>query len=201
MKLNIQQLQRAWKEDPKRLQEMFDKVTTLLITQIERLSQIATEFSTFAQMPNEQPVKLDVNDALREAVDLFHTTNEVSISLHPANEPLYIWIDAGHFARVLNNLIKNAIQAMPDNKLGIIALSCKRDEDRILVEIRDNGSGIEESLQDKIFTPNFSTKSSGMGLGLAIVRNIVERAGGNIWFDTKIGEGTSFFISLGEYKS
>ena len=199
MKLNIQQLQRAWKEDPQRLKEMFEKVTTLLITQIDRLSQIATEFSSFAQMPNEQPIKLDVNEALREAVDLFHNTNEVSISLFTPHEPLYTWMDAGHFARVLNNLVKNAIQAMIPGRLGMIVLSCKKDNDKIIIEVRDNGTGIPESLRDKIFTPNFSTKSSGMGLGLAIIKNIIERAGGTIRFETKLGEGTSFFIEIPEY--
>ncbi len=200
MKLNIQQLQRAWKDDPQRLKEMFDKVTTLLITQIDRLSQIATEFSSFAQMPHEQPVKLDVNEALREAVDLFHTSNEVSISLFTPNEPTYVWVDAGHFARVLNNLIKNAIQAMLPDKLGTIVLSCKHEDSKIIIEVRDNGTGIPENLRDKIFTPNFSTKSSGMGLGLAIIKNIIERAGGTIRFETKMGEGTSFFIELPEYR-
>ena len=182
------------------MKEMFEKVTTLLITQIDRLSQIATEFSSFAQMPNEQPIKLDVNEALREAVDLFHTTNEVSISLFTPHEPIYTWMDAGHFARVLNNLVKNAIQAMIPGRLGMIVLSCKKDGSKIIIEVRDNGTGIPESLRDKIFTPNFSTKSSGMGLGLAIIKNIIERGGGTIRFETKLGEGTSFFIEIPEYK-
>ncbi len=199
MKLNIQQLQRAWKDDPQRLKEMFDRVTTLLITQIDRLSQIATEFSSFAQMPHEQPIKLEINEGLKEAVDLFHSTNEVSLSLFTPNEPVYTYMDAGHFARVMNNLIKNAIQAMLPGKLGVIVISCKKEDHKIVIEVRDNGSGIPEELRDKIFTPNFSTKTSGMGLGLAIIKNIIERAGGTIRFDTKLGEGTSFFIIIPEY--
>jgi signal transduction histidine kinase len=150
-------------------------------------------------MPHEQPIKLEINEGLKEAVDLFHSTNEVSLSLFTPNEPVYTYMDAGHFARVMNNLIKNAIQAMLPGKLGVIVISCKKEDHKIVIEVRDNGSGIPEELRDKIFTPNFSTKTSGMGLGLAIIKNIIERAGGSIRFDTKLGEGTSFFIIIPEY--
>jgi len=195
MKLNIQQLQKAWSEDSSRLPEMFSRITALLITQIDRLSQIATEFGAFAQMPNAQPVMLDVNEALREAADL-HSSPEVSVILNLSPEPLYIWMDAAHFGRVLNNLIRNSIQSVPEGRRPIIRISSEKEGDLVQMEVRDNGSGIAEDVQEKIFMPNFSTKSSGMGLGLAMVRNIIERAEGRIWFRTSIGEGTSFFITL-----
>jgi signal transduction histidine kinase len=101
--------------------------------------------------------------------------------------------------RVFNNLIKNAQQAIPESRKGIIELILSRWEDTILIEIKDNGVGIDEAIRDKIFSPNFTTKNTGMGLGLALVKTIIENSDGSIRFETISGEGTSFFISLPAY--
>lgn len=199
MKLNIQQLQRAWQENSERLPQLFEKVTSLLIRQIDTLSQIATEFSNFAKMPHNNPVKLDINVAVQQSSDLFQNEKEAEITTFLYPEPLYAFVDPNQFSRVMNNLIKNAIQAIPENKKGLITLITTKDENNdknIKIEVRDNGTGIPEELKNKIFIPNFSTKSSGMGLGLAIVKNIIQDSGGRIWFETSPGEGTSFFITL-----
>lgn len=200
MKLNIQQLQRAWQENSERLPQLFEKVTSLLIRQIDTLSQIATEFSNFAKMPHNNPVKLDINVAVQQAADLFQHEKGTEITAFLYPERLCAFVDPNQFSRVMNNLIKNAIQAIPEDKKGLITLITTKDENNpdknIKIEVRDNGTGIPDELKNKIFIPNFSTKSSGMGLGLAIVKNIISDSGGRIWFETSPGEGTSFFITL-----
>ncbi|MCX6352563.1 MAG: ATP-binding protein [Bacteroidetes bacterium] len=194
MKLNVQQLQLAWKEKDPRLDAMFDKVTNLIIRQIESLSQIATEFSNFAKMPHDLPEKVELNSAIQQAAELFFNQNEAEIILQLSQNPIYIWIDPNQFSRVMNNLIKNAIQAIPENKKGEIVISCFVENDKAFIKIKDNGTGIADSLKEKIFIPNFSTKTSGMGLGLAIIKNIITAAKGQIYFETEPEVGTEFTI-------
>ena len=104
--------------------------------------------------------------------------------------------DKEQMLRVFNNLIKNGIQAIPEERTGIISIKLSLKENSWVTSIQDNGSGIPVDLQDKIFVPNFTTKSSGMGLGLAMVKSIVETVSGKIWFETTEGKGTTFYISL-----
>jgi len=197
MKLNIQQLQKAWKEDDtERLPELFQKVTQLLIRQIDSLSLIATEFGAFAKMPTGKPEAVDVNEILKEIKDLFGQQTEATIQLTPSPLKFLVWADRNQLSRALSNLIKNAIQAIPTERHGLIEIKTYIENNLAKIEIKDNGTGISDELADKIFIPNFSTKSSGMGLGLAIVKNIIEKAGGTISFKTQIGEGTTFSINL-----
>ncbi|MCB9203655.1 MAG: HAMP domain-containing histidine kinase [Flavobacteriales bacterium] len=98
--------------------------------------------------------------------------------------------------RVFTNLIKNGVQATPDDVQPEITLGLIRKGSNWIASVKDNGSGIPEELREKIFVPNFTTKSSGMGLGLAMVKNIVETCNGKIWFESEIGKGTVFYISL-----
>jgi signal transduction histidine kinase len=98
--------------------------------------------------------------------------------------------------RVFNNLFRNAIQSIPSNRLGEIFVQLKLSENAIILSIQDNGTGISDELRDKIFSPNFTTKNSGMGLGLALVKNIIESSEGKIWFESTVNVGTTFFISL-----
>jgi len=104
--------------------------------------------------------------------------------------------DKDQISRVFSNLIKNAIQAIPSGIDGEIAIEFTEEEGYYIIEIKDNGIGITEDKRDKIFVPNFTTKNTGMGLGLAMVKNIVENAHGNIWFETEVKVGTSFFVRL-----
>jgi signal transduction histidine kinase len=104
--------------------------------------------------------------------------------------------DKNQMLRAFNNLIKNSIQAIGSKKDGQITISVKKSKNELIVVFADNGAGIPQEMADKIFSPSFTTKSSGMGLGLAIVKNIVLNAGGNIWFESKANVGTTFYISL-----
>jgi signal transduction histidine kinase len=96
----------------------------------------------------------------------------------------------------LNNLYKNAIQAIPEERKGVIQLELYQQDDNAIIKVTDNGTGIPADVQPRVFSPNFSTKNSGMGMGLAICKNIIESFNGDIYFETKEGEGTSFFVVM-----
>ena len=115
---------------------------------------------------------------------------------HNEDDPVHIEADRDQISRVYINLITNAIQAIPENRKGAVKLTLKTYEDVVITEIKDNGVGIGKEDEDKIFVPNFTTKSTGTGLGLAMVKNIVINTGGDIWFKSKKGEGSSFFVSF-----
>jgi signal transduction histidine kinase len=108
--------------------------------------------------------------------------------------------DKEQMLRVFNNLMKNAEQAMPDDRSGSILLRLSADAQNIRIEIEDNGKGIPESIRERIFHPKFTTKSTGMGLGLALVKNIIESSDGTIQFESEVGKGTKFIIELPVYK-
>ena len=122
--------------------------------------------------------------------------DDIAIYYQVPAKPFIISADRDQLLRCFNNLLKNAIEALPQGRAGVININNLVTEKNILLSIRDNGKGIPENLREKIFEPNFTTKSSGTGLGLAFVKNSIENAGGKVWFETAIDEGTTFYISL-----
>lgn len=199
MKLNVQRLQHAWNEQRPDLDQIFHKVTNIIIQQIDTLSQIATEFSAFAKMPEGQKKVIDLNKVLLSVIGLFESSKNITIDYKFPEKPSLVLLDENQLSRVFNNLLKNAIQAIPPDTEGNIQVKVRHIKETVLIEIADNGIGIPEDKQDKIFSPNFSTKTSGMGLGLAIVKKIVEGTDGKIWFNSLPGKGTSFYLSFPLY--
>ncbi|NBC07482.1 MAG: hypothetical protein GVY26_09845, partial [Bacteroidetes bacterium] len=161
MKLSIQYLQHAQKSDPERAAAMISSVSQTLIEQIDGLARIATAFSNFAKMPKAEQEWFSLNDAVRANYQLFteHQETAEKFQLHLPEEPLQIFADKGHFNRVLTNLLKNAQQAIPQGRQGEISLTLKREGKRATIHVQDNGSGIPEEVQPKVFQPNFTTKS------------------------------------------
>jgi len=196
MKLSVQQLQRAWKEHRDDREAMTEKMAQTLIQQIDTLSAIATEFSNFAKMPQANPVELDLNALLTSTVALFSSSYPHEFRFSCPQESLPVMADKDQMNRVFSNLIKNAVQAIPDDRNGIIEVHVVRQDESAIVTVRDNGVGIPEELIGKIFVPNFTTKSGGTGLGLAMVKNIVEQSGGEVSFTSIPGEGTTFTVRL-----
>jgi two-component system, NtrC family, nitrogen regulation sensor histidine kinase NtrY len=196
MKLSIQYLERATKEYPEKAQALIPKISSTLIEQIDNLSQIANEFSNFATMPQASNEKLILNEIVETIHDLFRKRDDMDINMIEPIDDLYVFADKNHLVRILNNLLKNAIQAIPDNKRGKIEIELKRQGNEAIIRISDNGTGIPDHMKDKVFTPNFTTKSSGTGLGLAISSNMIESFNGRIYFETKVGFGTDFFVSI-----
>lgn len=196
MKLNIQYLQKALKNDYDNVNELATKVSASLIEQIDNLSYIASEFSNFAKMPQARPERLVLNTLIVKTINLYDKQEATKVSYQNEAEELYVFLDKSQLLRIFTNLLENAVQAIPDDTEGQIAVVVKQEDNFALVTIADNGSGIDDSVIDKIFQPYFTTKTSGTGLGLAMTKKIIEFWGGNIWFETKKGEGTTFYIKL-----
>jgi signal transduction histidine kinase len=198
MKLSIQHLERSLDVPPAELKTRIKHLSNMLIEQIDILANIATEFSSFAKMPQPKLDFYSVNDLIQNSVQLFASSEEQTIKLvNTGNEQLKARIDKDQFCRVINNLIKNAQQSIPANRLPKIIISLFNKEDKwIQIDIKDNGLGIPDELKSKIFYPNFSSKSDGMGLGLAMAKNIIESFNGTINFVTVVNEGTTFTILL-----
>ncbi len=200
MRLNVQYLRRARKDDVEDFDAYLDKVTNSLIEQIDQLSVIATEFSNFAKMPIAKRTRVDVISRLKLACDLFRKTPAIEIiEEFDASLPIWVYADPDQMVSVFNNLIKNASQSIPKNRKGILRIKVDSDDTNLKITFADNGSGMSPEVKEKIFQPSFTTKSSGMGLGLAIVKNIITNTKGNIWFTTQQGVGTTFFIELPLY--
>ncbi|MCF6242897.1 MAG: ATP-binding protein, partial [Bacteroidales bacterium] len=201
MKLSVQFLQRSWKDKDENFEKKMEKYTQALIDQINTLSNIANEFSSFAKMPKPQNQQVNLVEKLENTVNLFSHNENVSISLNLNNiTELNIIADKEQIARVFNNLIKNAIQAIPSDRPGKIKVILQHKNDKALIIIKDNGGGISDEQKDKLFIPNFTTKSTGMGLGLPMVKQIIESAGGKIWFESKLSVGTEFYVELPVFK-
>lgn len=196
MKLNIQYLQQALKNNHPRLQELMERVSGTLIEQIDHLSHIASEFSNFARMPDARPEVLDINKVLHHVVDLFRNEPGVTLEADIPAQPTYVHIDRSQMIRVYTNLLQNAIQALEGKQNGRVEVSLQITEGHVLTAVMDNGKGIAPDLQDRLFKPYFTTKTSGTGLGLAMSRKIVELWKGSIWFESEEGSGTTFFIRL-----
>ncbi len=198
MKLSIQYLQHARRSDPERAAALIERVSKTLIEQIEGLARIASEFSNFAQMPKARNEQLVLNEIVASVYHLFteHQEPVEDIRLALPEYPVHVFADKEQLARVLTNLVKNAQQAIPEGRQGRIGIQLCRQENTAVIKVTDNGGGIPEAIQPKVFQPNFTTKSSGMGLGLAMCKSIVEAAGGRIYFETRENEGATFFIEL-----
>ncbi len=195
MKLSIQQFERSWEPGAPDARERLAKLSTGLVQQIDALSGVAAAFSQFAQMPAARPEPLDLRDVALAAVAVFHATPGTSIVLHEG-PALPVLADREHLLRVFNNLLKNAVQAMPEEHDGRIDVRLRKEGHEAIAEVRDNGTGIPAGVHDRIFTPSFTTKGSGMGLGLALVKRMVEQAGGRVWFTSQEGAGTTFSVAL-----
>ncbi|TVQ43157.1 MAG: HAMP domain-containing protein [Saprospirales bacterium] len=196
MKLSIQHLQFASKRGNTDLNPLIERTTATLIEQIDNLSQIASEFSSFAKMPEARNEKVNLNEMVRSAHDLFRNREDMDVDLMLPIDDVFVFADKNYLIRVLTNLMKNSLQAIPIDRRGKIWIRLYRRRDVAIIEVQDNGSGIPEEMKEKVFKPNFTSKSSGTGLGLAISQNIVEAFHGRIYFETEKDKGTRFFVEI-----
>ncbi|MEO6191195.1 MAG: HAMP domain-containing sensor histidine kinase, partial [Saprospiraceae bacterium] len=196
MKLNIQYLQQQIKSGNTDILDLAKNVAESLLEQIEGLTKIATEFSNFAQMPKADNKRILLNDLISSVHDLFRKRDDLDIQLTVPIDELYVYCDRSQLVRVLNNMINNAIQAIPDDARGKINISLTRKGNKALIAIEDNGIGIPDEMREKIFLPNFTTKTSGTGLGLAMCQQIIEAVNGNISFNSELNVGTTFLIYI-----
>ena len=193
MKLNIQHLQRVVATNPDDIGERVNRVSVLLIEQIDTLSHIATEFSNFAKLPVAASEKINLYEVLQNVTNLFQQNTDCQITL---SEPidLPILADREQCIRIFTNLLKNAEQAIPQDRKGLIEINAFVKQDEIIITIKDNGSGIEDEVKHKLFMPNFTTKTTGTGLGLAMVKSSITSFNGTISFESIVGSGTTFTL-------
>ncbi len=195
MKLSMQQLERV-SSNPEQAAAYLRKAITRLIEQIDSLAQIASEFSMFANLDIRQKSDVVVNEVVENVHDLFSEQRNVHLDLSLPKEALHIMGDKNHLIRVFNNLVINAIQAIPSDREGKINVAVLNQNGLAVIKISDNGGGIPPEIRDRVFEPNFTTKTSGSGLGLAICKKIIEAHDGNIRFETRENEGTDFFVEI-----
>ena len=200
MRLSIQHLQRSIVDKKENWEEQFSRLSKMLIEQIDDLSAIATEFSNFAKMPSAQNEKLDLINIVSDTCHLFENTENLSIQIDVDDlDELFVYADREQISRVFINLIKNAVQSLPDHREGKLHVSVGKKGNMAIIRFRDNGKGIPEEIRDKLFQPNFTTKSRGMGMGLAIVESILKNAGGKVYYKTEINKGSVFIVELPLY--
>ncbi|MDH5474227.1 MAG: HAMP domain-containing histidine kinase [Cyclobacteriaceae bacterium] len=191
MKLTLQHLQRTLLGDKHDVG--LDKPVNSLMRQIDVLTDIVSSFSSFAQMPIPEHERYELTDLVKQTIALHKSKTKITEVI--PNHKMFVMGDEKLMGRIILNMILNAEQS--SDKQVIISLSIKNlNQSKIVIEILDNGDGIPEDVQEKIFIPNFTTKESGSGIGLAIAKHGIEHAGGKLWFETEIGRGTSFFIEL-----
>lgn len=201
MKLSIQLLMRSWENQDTDFDVRISEVSRTLISQIETLRRIAEEFSEFAKMPKPQETIFNMVEKIEEICKLFENVENIDVYANLRDfQTVIVYADDKQITRALINLIKNAIQAIPEGIRGKVIIDIDVFGEKIFIKIIDNGSGIPEDIKDKLFVPSFTTKSSGMGLGLAMVKNIIDNAHGKISFKSEQGKGTTFVVELPLYK-
>ena len=196
MKLSMQFLQKSIENGSPNINELAKNVSLTLIEQIDHLSNIANAFSQFASIGEPNKELFDLNETLRNILVLYETNENVRILRQLLPTPIMVYADKTQIHRLFTNLIINGIQSVPENRMPKIIISQRLENERIITSITDNGTGIEDSIKGNIFTPNFTTKTSGTGLGLAMCKRISEQSDGDLYFDTILGEGTTFTVSL-----
>ncbi len=197
MRLSVQSFERKFDSEDPDIEKKVAEYSDTLIQQIDTMSSIASAFSNFAEMPAQQNETLNVVKIVRLALDIF---NEDYIHFISDEEEIIAKLDRTQLIRVVTNLVKNAIQAVPEVAAPRILVSVASEESYIKISVADNGVGIADEFAEKVFEPKFTTKSSGMGLGLGMVKNIVETYKGEIGFTSQLGKGTVFTVRFPKEK-
>lgn len=190
MRLSLERLERKYFQKSTDLDMVFKNAVAVIQEEINHLQQFATEFSQFAKLPKAQPVDYDLNSQLTEIVEPYE--DQAEIKLHFQEDELSFRGDKAQLKQVFTNLIQNAIQSAEETP--VIQISTRRLEREIQVKVADNGAGIPEADQQKIFNPYFTKRVKGTGLGLSVVKRIVEGHGGSIKVSSSKGAGTRFSL-------
>ena len=194
MRLTVQSFQRKFDLEDPNLKQKVDDYSKTLIQQIDTMTSVASAFSNFASMPAQQNETLNVVEVVEFSLDIF---NEDYIQFESQKDEIIAVLDRTQLIRIITNLVKNATQSIPEEQdLKVVFVTVKEIENNVVISVTDNGIGIAEHNREQIFEPKFTTKTSGMGLGLGIIKNIIENYKGTITFETEHGKGTTFIVSL-----
>jgi len=193
MRLTVQNFERKFDPSDDNIKEKLTEYSQTLIQQIDVMSSIASAFSDFAKMPTQKREEIEIISVVKFALDIFA---ETYIKYLPLEEKLCVNLDKTQLIRIVTNLVKNAIQATNKEENPLIEVKVLAENNNVKIVVSDNGKGIPDHLVDLIFEPKFTTKTSGMGLGLPMIKNIIEAYDGNISFTSKVGSGTVFTVVL-----
>ncbi len=193
MRLSVQSFERKFDPEDPKIHDKVKEYSETLIQQIDVMSSIASAFSDFAKMPKQKKEQIEVIGVVKSALDIF---NENYVVYSPRLEELHGYLDKTQLIRIVTNLIKNATQAVEQTLNPRIEVRVFEVKEEIVIEVEDNGKGIEEDVKHLIFEPKFTTKTRGMGLGLPMIKNIIEAYKGTISFASAAGVGTTFKVTL-----
>lgn len=193
MRLTVQSFQRKFDPLDPNSKEKLNDYSKTLIDQIDTLTTIASAFSNFAQMPKQQKMALNVVEVVKHTSEIF---DENYIEFNASKNKIIAQLDKTQLIRIVTNLIKNATQALSEQENPILNITIFEQEKSVQITVKDNGKGIEKEHISQVFEPKFTTKSSGMGLGLPMIKNIIEAYNGTITFTSEIGKGTTFTVTL-----
>ncbi|MCV9930412.1 ATP-binding protein [Flavobacterium sp. LS1R49] len=194
MRLTVQSFQRKFDPAAPDVKQKLNDYSETLIQQIDTMSAVASAFSNFASMPAQQNETLNVVEVVELSLDIF---NEEYLVFQSEEEEIISKMDRTQLIRIITNLVKNATQAIPEHQHHkSILVTVKRQGDNVEITVKDNGIGIQKQDIERVFEPKFTTKNSGMGLGLGIIKNIIENYKGTITFETEYGKGTTFTVTL-----
>lgn len=197
MRLTVQSFQQQFDRNDKNIEKKVHEYSKTLIQQIDTLSKIAEAFSNFAKMPAQNLETINIVKVVERALEIFPSDY---VTYNSVSDQISVTADKDQINRVVTNLVKNAIQSIPKQRTPIIEVSLNQDQHNVYIHVKDNGLGIEDKIGEQIFQPKFTTKTSGMGLGLPMVKNIIEAYNGKISFETNLGEGTIFSISFPKHQ-
>ncbi len=198
MRLTVQSFERKFNPEDPDIHEKVKEFSSTMIQQIDTMGSIASAFSTYANMPAQKDETLNLVKISKLALDIF---NEEFIRFISNEKEIIVKLDRTQLIRILTNLVKNAIQSVSETENPKIDVSVISENNNAIITVTDNGMGIPEMNKPKIFEPKFTTKSSGMGLGLAMVKNIVETYNGSISFTSEEGKGTSFIVTFPKFNA
>ena len=193
MKLTIQNFERKFDPTDPEIRDKVKHLSRTLVDQIDLVATVASAFSQFAQLPEKNNEIFDLNKEIKNIINVF---SDEKIYFHSNRDIIMIEMDKIYLSRIITNLVANSRQAKHDDRENIINLDVEQRQKRVLITVHDNGTGIPEELYDRIFEPNFTSKTSGTGLGLTMVRKMVEDYKGEISVKSELGKGSTFTISL-----
>ena len=194
MKLSIQHIERLIQINPEKAKEYSQQIIPVLLGQIDALAHIASEFSDFAKLPTPHYEHIDLIPFLKNSLSIYQSHPGIALRMDTTLIQAPVQADKDQLLRVINNLVNNAIQSITEK--GEIILGIEEKNNSYLISVTDTGMGISDSNKNKIFQPNFSTKSFGTGLGLAMCKRIIEQHGGEIWFESESGKGATFSFTV-----
>lgn len=200
MKLSLQLLNRSWDEKDEKFETRLKTISKTIIEQIDTLADTATSFSDFAKLSKVVLEPININELLQNCITLFEQEENITITSDFKEQDVIVLADKEKTMRLFNNLLKNGTQAIPTDQKGLISVTLQTEQNFARIAIHDNGRGIDDEVKKHIFELHFTTKSTGSGFGLAICKNIIEGCNGEIWFETELGVGTTFFVKLPIYK-